>query len=40
MAKAEVANGLNVDVKRMAQSIIDSQQAEITQMNQMLKGGQ
>lgn len=40
MAKAEVANGQNVDVKRMAQSIIDSQQAEITQMNQMLKGGQ
>ncbi|HEX9832190.1 MAG TPA: DUF305 domain-containing protein [Mycobacterium sp.] len=40
MAKAEVANGQNVDVKRMAQTMIDTQQAEITQMNQMLEGGQ
>ena len=39
MAKAEVANGQNEDVKRMAQTMIDAQQAEITQMNQMLKGG-
>ncbi len=39
MAKAEVANGQNEDVKRMAQTMIDAQQAEITQMNQMLEGG-
>jgi uncharacterized protein (DUF305 family) len=39
MAKAEVANGANVDAKRMAQSIIDTQEAEIGQMNQMLGGG-
>ena len=39
MAKAEVANGQNEDVKRMAQTMIDTQQAEIAQMNQMLKGG-
>lgn len=39
MAKAEVANGQNEDVKRMAQTMIDTQQAEITQMTQMLKGG-
>ncbi len=39
MAKAELANGQNVDAKRMAQSIVDTQQAEITQMNQMLGGG-
>ncbi|MDG5482456.1 DUF305 domain-containing protein [Mycolicibacterium gadium] len=39
MAKAEVANGQNEDVKRMAQTMIDTQQAEIGQMNQMLKGG-
>jgi uncharacterized protein (DUF305 family) len=37
MAKAEVANGKNVDAKNMAQTIIDAQQAEIAQMNQMLK---
>jgi uncharacterized protein (DUF305 family) len=40
MAKAEVANGKNIDIKRMAQTMIDSQQAEITQMNQMLEGVQ
>jgi uncharacterized protein (DUF305 family) len=40
MAKAEVANGQNEDVKRMAQTMIDAQQAEITQMKQMLEGGQ
>lgn len=39
MAEAEVANGQNEDVKRMAQTMIDTQQAEIAQMNQMLKGG-
>jgi uncharacterized protein (DUF305 family) len=40
MAKAEIADGTNVDIKRMAQTIIDTQQAEVDQMNQMLKGGQ
>ena len=40
MAKAEVANGENVDVKSMAQTMIDTQQAEIGQMKQMLGGGQ
>ena len=40
MAKAEIANGSNVDAKRMAQTIVDTQQAEIGQMNQMLEGGQ
>jgi uncharacterized protein (DUF305 family) len=39
MAKAEVANGQNEDIKRMAQTMIDAQQAEITEMNQMLEGG-
>lgn len=39
MAKAEVANGQNVDIKTMAQTMIDAQQAEINQMNQMLEGG-
>ena len=39
MAKAEVAKGQNVDTKRMAQTIIDSQQAEIDQMKKMLGGG-
>ncbi|BBY80948.1 DUF305 domain-containing protein [Mycolicibacterium pulveris] len=38
MAKAEIANGENVDAKRMAQTIIDTQQAEIDQMQQMLRG--
>jgi uncharacterized protein (DUF305 family) len=36
MAKAEVANGQNVDAKQLAQTIIDAQQAEITQMQKML----
>jgi uncharacterized protein (DUF305 family) len=40
MAKAELANGENVDAKRLAQTIVDTQQAEIGQMNQMLEGGQ
>lgn len=39
MAKAEVANGKNVDAKNMAQNIIDTQQAEISKMNTMLKAG-
>ncbi|AEV72169.1 hypothetical protein MycrhN_1553 [Mycolicibacterium rhodesiae NBB3] len=39
MAKAEVAHGQNEDVKRMAQGMIDAQQAEIDQMKQMLEGG-
>jgi uncharacterized protein (DUF305 family) len=38
MAKAELANGENVDAKRLAQTIIDTQQAEIGQMKQMLGG--
>ena len=38
MAKAEVANGANVDIKRMAQTMIDTQQAEIGQMKEMLGG--
>jgi uncharacterized protein (DUF305 family) len=39
MAKAEVAKGQNIDTKRMAQTMIDAQQAEIDQMKQMLGGG-
>jgi uncharacterized protein (DUF305 family) len=39
MAKAEVTNGQNVDIKRMAETMVDTQQAEITQMKQMLEGG-
>ena len=39
MAKAEVANGENVDAKGMANDIITTQQAEIGQMEQMLGGG-
>ncbi|MDQ2636190.1 MAG: DUF305 domain-containing protein [Actinomycetota bacterium] len=38
MAEAEIANGENVDAKNMAQTMIDTQQAEITQMQQMLGG--
>ncbi|MGE2723042.1 DUF305 domain-containing protein [Mycolicibacterium celeriflavum] len=38
MARAELANGDNVDAKRLAQTIVDTQQAEIDQMNQMLRG--
>ena len=40
MAKAEIANGENVDAKAMAQTIVDAQQAEIVRMNQILEGGQ
>ena len=39
MAKAEIANGANVDAKTLAQSIITAQQAEIDQMNKMLGTG-
>jgi len=39
MAKAEIANGANEDAKRLAQTIVDTQQAEIGQMKQMLEGG-
>ena len=38
MAKAEVANGENVDAKGLANDIITTQQAEIGQMKQMLGG--
>jgi uncharacterized protein (DUF305 family) len=38
MAKAEIANGENVDAKGLAQAIIDTQQAELGQMKQMLGG--
>jgi len=37
MAQTELAEGENVDAKRMAQQIIDAQQAEIAQMQQMLE---
>ena len=36
MAKAELAGGRNADAKAMAQHIIDSQQAEINEMNGLL----
>ncbi len=36
MAKAELANGQNVDAKALAQSIVTAQQAEIDQMQKML----
>ena len=39
MAKAEIANGENVDAKSLANNIITTQQAEIGQMKQMLGGG-
>ena len=38
MAKAEVANGANVDAKSLADRIIDTQQAEIGQMNADVSG--
>ncbi|KUI35826.1 DUF305 domain-containing protein [Mycobacterium sp. IS-1590] len=38
MARAELDNGENADAKRLAQTIVDTQQAEIDQMNQMLRG--
>jgi uncharacterized protein (DUF305 family) len=39
MAQAEIANGENEDIKQMAQTMINSQKADIAQMNQMLEGG-
>ena len=36
MAKAEIANGANVDAKSLAQHIVSDQEAEIAQMKQML----
>jgi uncharacterized protein (DUF305 family) len=38
MAKAEIANGENVDAVGLAKHIVDTQQAEIGQMKQMLGG--
>ncbi|KUI24289.1 DUF305 domain-containing protein [Mycobacterium sp. IS-1742] len=38
MAKAEIANGDNADAKSMAEHIVETQQAEIAQMKQMLEG--
>ena len=38
MAKAELANGANADAKNLAQTIVTAQEAEITQMKQMLGG--
>jgi uncharacterized protein (DUF305 family) len=38
MAKAEVANGDNVDAKSLAQTIVTTQETEIGQMKQMLGG--
>jgi uncharacterized protein (DUF305 family) len=38
MAKAEIANGDNVDAKTLAQNIVTTQEAEIGQMKQLLGG--
>jgi uncharacterized protein (DUF305 family) len=38
MAKAEIANGENVDAKSLAQNIVKTQEAEIGQMKQMVGG--
>ncbi len=38
MAKAEIANGENVDAIGLAKTIADAQQVEIDQMNQLLGG--
>ena len=38
MAKAEIANGKNIDAKGVAQTIVDTQQTEIGQMKNMLGG--
>jgi uncharacterized protein (DUF305 family) len=38
MANAEIAGGVNVDAKNLAQQIVTAQQAEINQMKQMLGG--
>lgn len=36
MAEAEIANGENADAKALAERIVETQEAEIEQMNQML----
>jgi uncharacterized protein (DUF305 family) len=38
MAKAEIANGDNMDAKSLAKNIVTTQEAEIGQMKQMLGG--
>jgi uncharacterized protein (DUF305 family) len=38
MAKAEIANGDNVDGKTLAENIVTTQEAEIGQMKEMLGG--
>jgi uncharacterized protein (DUF305 family) len=38
MAKAEIANGDNVDAKDLAKNVVTTQEAEIGQMKQMLGG--
>jgi uncharacterized protein (DUF305 family) len=38
MANTEIAGGVNVDAKRLAQEIVTAQEAEINQMKQMLGG--
>ncbi len=38
MAKAEIANGKNVDAIAMATTMVKTQEAEIGQMKQMLEG--
>jgi uncharacterized protein (DUF305 family) len=38
MAKAEIANGQNGEAKALAEHVVSSQEAEITQMKQMLEG--
>jgi uncharacterized protein (DUF305 family) len=38
MAKAEIANGDNVDAKNLAKNIVTTQEAEIGQMKQMVGG--
>ena len=39
MAETELAEGQDAEAQELAQTIIDAQQAEITQMEQMLQGG-
>jgi uncharacterized protein (DUF305 family) len=38
MAKAEIANGENVDAITLAKNIVNTQEAEIGQMKQLLGG--
>ena len=38
MAKAEIANGENVDAISMAKTIVTAQEADIAQMKSMLEG--